>query len=146
MKDIPRLLAMLVMAGAMTGLVSAADLSQHLWHQRVLLVFTPSVDDPHHTRLMRELAERSRDLDDRLVAVYRVVRESRPTSDHPAVSTVADEYLWHRFDVEPSQALLILIGMDGGEKLRSGLTEADLDRVFRRIDAMPMRRMELRGR
>lgn len=110
MKGIPRLLAMLVMAGATIGFVSAADLSQHLWHQRVLLIFTPSVDDPHHARLMRELAEHSLDMGDRHLAVYRVVREGRPTSDHPAVPTVADEHLWCRFGVEPSQALLILIG------------------------------------
>jgi len=47
-----------------------------------------------------------------------------------------------RYRVAKGDTTVILVGKDGGEKLRTG-DLADLERIFRLIDSMPMRRREM---
>ncbi len=61
------------------------------------------------------------------------------------VVTVADDQLIRKYRVAPNQFFLILVGKDGGEKLRS-VEPVKLDTIFRLIDSMPMRQTEMRQR
>lgn len=132
----------IAMASATTGL--AADLDIHLWRERVLLVFAPRADHPDYVRLARELDQRAGDLQARRLVVYRLFLQGDSRSDREVLETSAVADLRRRLGVTSAQATLILVGKDGGEKLRAGLGVVDLDAVFRRIDAMPMRRLEMK--
>lgn len=134
----------LALAMADTGL--AADLDAHLWRERVLLVFAPSASHPDYARLASELDRRAADLDERQLVVYRLFPQGASRNDQKPLEAAAAEELRRGSGVAPDQATLILIGKDGAEKMRSALGRVDLDAVFRRIDAMPMRRLEMQRR
>jgi hypothetical protein len=50
-----------------------------------------------------------------------------------------------RLSVPSGRFTVILIGKDGGEKIRQG-SSVDLKEIFAIIDAMPMRQQEMRER
>ena len=63
-----------------------------------------------------------------------------------AAFTPEEAGLMHkRFDVSPNQFTVILVGKDGGEKLRSQMPIA-WDKLAATIDAMPMRKDEMKQR
>lgn len=88
----------------------------------------------------------ARELDERQLVVYRLFSQGVSRSEGKTLEAAAAEGLRRRYGVTACQATLILIGKDGGEKLRAELGVVDLDAVFRRVDAMPMRRLELQDR
>lgn len=103
------------------------------WHRRVLLVSAPAADDPALREQRRIVAGWKAQGDARDLSVVEVVDETvAGTSDNAAT-------LRRRFRLPVSGFTAILIGKDGGAKLRSGIpvTAASLEAT---IDAMPMRR------
>lgn len=99
------------------SLISAQDLSQYRWENRILQIETPSIKDPHF-----------QDQSSRLVAVFRGVLER-------------DLVILTKTDAEHFQ--ITLIGKDGGKKL-TRRTVLKTEELFAIIDAMPMRRDEMR--
>ena len=61
------------------------------------------------------------------------------------LSTPAADVLRKQLRLMTSQFVVVLIGKDGGEKLRR-THRVDLGEIFALIDAMPMRRQEMRER
>ncbi len=55
---------------------------------------------------------------------------------------VEEEPEYKRYNVAPNQFALLLIGKDGGEKLRSDKL-VKIETIFRLIDSMPMRQAEM---
>ena len=115
---------------------TALTLAAMLWQKRPLLIFAPRGD----IRIARqreliagsEAAVRQRDL-----AIVTIVGD--------AVSGAADGAgaLRRRYNVDPAAFAIVLVGKDGGEKLRSA-EPLPAARLFATIDAMPMRRGEMR--
>lgn len=104
----------------------AAPLDDLRWEKRPILVFAASEDDP---RLAEQLA---------LFEAERPGLEER--RNVVIVDTDAGSALRDRF--RPEGFTVILVGLDGGEKYRTGavVEPATLNRL---IDAMPMREREL---
>jgi len=121
------LAAMLITLGA--GEAKPETLAAHRWEARPVLVFAPSEEDP---RLAAQL--------DLLEAAGAALRDRRVVV---IVDTDPDSALRDRF--RPDGFTVILVGLDGGEKYRSrGIVPVET--LNGRIDAMPMRRRELRSR
>ncbi|MGF1501491.1 MAG: DUF4174 domain-containing protein [Paracoccaceae bacterium] len=119
-----------LMPALFSGLFAAADAETRLdaerWQTRPILVFAEA-DDP---RLADQLS--------RLEADRAALAERQNVV---IVDTLAHSLLRTRF--RPEGFTVILVGLDGGEKFRE--TEVvDPDRLNALIDAMPMRRNELR--
>jgi len=107
---------------------TAADLDALRWQARPILVFAPAPEDP---RLSEQLA--------RFEAAEAALADRRNVV---IVDTDPGSALRRRFD--PARFTVILVGLDGGEKFRrDGLVRVDT--LNARIDAMPMRRRELRN-
>lgn len=120
-------------------------LAELRWQNRPLLVFAASADDAKLRELRTELARAAPELRDRDMVLIEVIGAAQASLDGAALpeGTAAD--LRRHFEV-PAQALtLILVGKDGGEKLRAS-DRWDLAEVFALVDGMPMRRRELRER
>jgi hypothetical protein len=64
--------------------------------------------------------------------------------DGTPVSAEDAAKLRDEFDVEPDSFAVLLVGKDGTEKFRAG-EPVPAEEIFRRIDAMPMRKREMRG-
>ena len=119
------------------------DLEKYQWENRLLLVFSPSSSDAEFVTFNRQMNETSAGVAERDLVVFRVfeVEDSR-VADRPLSAADAEE-LRRRFRVASGRFRVVLIGKDGGVKMtRNGETE--LQEIFNRIDAMPMRRREMR--
>lgn len=133
------MLAMLAMQHA-----AAYDLSQHLWQHRLLFLISDSAADPQLSA-QREVIDTLRDeIVDRDLRVFELHTASGNV-DGQTLTAEDVAGLRRQLDVRPDDRQLILIGLDGGIK-RRGELDTELQAVFGQIDAMPMRRQELRER
>ena len=122
---------------------SEAGMQRFQWQNRPLLVFAPAGDDPALERQLKIAAEhragwRERDM------VTIVVAGDRPvTVDGTRAKDLANEKLRQRYRVTGDNFAAILVGKDGTEKLRHD-EAISAAKLFQTIDAMPMRRREMR--
>lgn len=124
---------------------SCFDLADLRWQGRPLLLFAPSAEDPRVRTFRAQLDAAEPELRERDMVRIEVFGADLASLDGGALpeGTAAD--LRRRYQVPAETAMLILVGKDGGEKLRAA-DRWDLDAVFALIDRMPMRRQEQRER
>ena len=116
-------------------------LAGYRWENRVLLVFAPDVDSTLYLRQHQMLLDAKPGLNERDVVVISVLKNIVSTNERPAAPVSADD-LRDAYDVLPHDFRIVLIGKDGGVKLRQDepILAADL---FALIDSMPMRKQEM---
>jgi hypothetical protein len=120
------------------------SMSNYRWKKRPLVVFAENDGSPLLAE-QRQIVSRNRsDLNKRDVVVVWVVGNTVSTELGPPPNSNATS-LRARFDVADGEFRAVLEGKDGGEKLSSAKPLA-ADRLFATIDAMPMRRDEMRRR
>ena len=107
------------------------DLSQFVWEKRPVIVFADSPDDPNFGQQIEFLEARAEELLDRDVVV---LTDTDPSGDSAL-----------RTKLRPRGFMLVLIGKDGGVKLRKPIPW-DVRQLMRAIDSMPMRQREIRER
>ena len=118
-------------------LAAAMALDAHRWHHRLLVVFAPAATAPALLAQRRAVdgpAYAERDL-----AVVEVVGDHVSGAGDPAAA------LRRRFGVAPDAFRVVLVGKDGNVARTSPTPLAAAD-VAATIDAMPMRRDEMRRR
>ncbi len=123
-----------------TGIVSLASLRDRA---RPLLIFAPRPDDPQLEIQLRRLHDDAAEVSERDVVVIDVPYES-PATTASLLTPDDAQAARRRFNVAPGDFAVILIGKDGGEKLRSS-KPLSMQRLRDTIDAMPMRQQEMRG-
>jgi hypothetical protein len=106
-------------------------ISDFHWLARPVVVFADSAADPRYRQQMDLLAARIDDLAERDVVVI--------------VDTDPDGQSDWRRKLRPRGFMLVLIGKDGGVKLRKPFPW-DVREISRSIDKMPMRQQEIRDR
>ncbi|WBO83189.1 DUF4174 domain-containing protein [Hymenobacter yonginensis] len=113
----------------------AALLKASRWQQRVLLLYAPTATDPALLRQRELLRGAGPELEARQLLVRELVGSTLSAADA--------RYLAQQLGVAPGGFAVVLIGKDGGVKKRATqpLPPASL---FATIDAMPMRRQEMR--
>lgn len=108
------------------------DLEATRWQRRVLILFTDSYANPAWRQQVERLDARQADLLDRDLIVYTA-----------APGEASDEELRGKFKVPLNEPTILLIGKDGGEKLRAPMP-TDIQPILDLIDQMPMRQAEMR--
>ncbi len=111
---------------------------------RPLLIFAPRPDDPQLEIQLRTLEEHAAEAQNRDLAVIALPYGSPPPSRLQLTAGDADAAR-RRFGIAPADFTVILIGKDGGEKLRSG-KPVSMQKLAETIDAMPMRQDEMRAK
>ncbi len=118
---------------------------------RVLLVFAPSDQDSRFQQQLAFLHGHSAEMKDRdLVLVANLIHAGART-DADIMRTLPAPYIFdqeqlvsrHRFHVEQGDFTVVLLGKDGGEKLRSHAPVA-MQKLDETIDAMPGRQDEMK--
>ena len=109
----------------------SVDLSEFVWEKRPVIVFADSPNDPNFDLQIAYLERRADALLERDVVVL--------TDTDPAAQSALREKL------RPRGFMLVLIGKDGGVKLRKPFPW-DVRELSRTIDKMPMRQREIRDR
>jgi len=122
-----------------TGIVTLSELRNIA---RPLLIFAPNPTDSQLQIQLRRLHENVPALADRNIVVIAIPYDS-PSPTAAQLTATAAQSARRRFNIAPADFTVILIGKDGGEKLRS-TKPLTLDKLFDTIDAMPMRQQEMR--
>lgn len=107
------------------------DLQQFVWEKRPIVVFADSPNDPNFGLQMEFLEDQVEALAERDVIV---LTDTDPTALGPL-----------REKLRPRGFMMVLIGKDGGVKLRKPFPW-DVREISRTIDKMPMRQREIRDR
>ena len=110
---------------------SVPDLDSLKWNSRVLLLFAPRENDPQLQDQERRFEAEQKGLDERDLKVFALTGTSGEM-----------RALRNRFHAADGRFTLLLLGKDGGEKLRKGHAVAP-EEIFQIIDNMPMRRDEM---
>lgn len=125
------------------------DLSDHEWDHRLLFVFAPSAAAPSLEKQWALWRGDPGGFAERKLRIYTVVgadqgtRRAVPDGPVEPVRAASAAALRDRFDVAPDSFAVVLVGLDGTEKRRD-LTPVPRAAIFSAIDAMPMRRAEMR--
>ena len=107
------------------------DLNEFVWEKRPIIVFADSPNDPNFGQQMDFLEARADELAERDVVVL--------TDTDPSVDSAL------RLKFRPRGFMLVLVGKDGGVKLRKPFPW-DVREITRSIDKMPIRQREIRER
>lgn len=139
------LLLVLVVASAAlgSGTAAAAGLDDYRWERRPLLVFAPTDADPRLTETLNRIEATRCAFEGRDMVLGRILTTGTSTLDGQAIDAGEQQRLVTRFGVGADDFAVLLIGKDGGEKLR--FTDLpDLQAIYTVIDGMPMRQGEMR--
>ena len=119
----------------------AAELSDYLWERRPLLLFAPTESDPRLVETMRRIEASRCDFAERDMVLGRILAEGTSTLDGRVLDTNQAQRLMSKFGISTDSLIVVLIGKDGGEKLRVA-DVPDLQAIYDVIDGMPMRARE----
>lgn len=117
-------------------------LEEYQWKNRIVLVFTSTQDQLYQQQLEVLNGDQS-GMRDRELLVFTILPEDVIDPNEKVLGKETADKLRQKYRVSVDEFAVILIGKDGGQKLR----ESDLlttDQLFGIIDQMPMRRREMR--
>ena len=120
-------------------------LEEYKWKNRLIFIFAPSTNHPGYKAKQREMGGEIPEIIDRDLVVFEIFETGRSKVGDDMLGEDAVNFLRDKFKVEPGQFKVILVGKDGGEKLR-GDERVQISEIFALIDSMPMRQREMRER
>jgi len=129
--------------------LNGQNLEQHEWKDRILIINAESEASKTYQNQIEELRNSSSALKERKLVIYQVIGNKYELVDFDTKEIKAGGKISENMGVDiltdtvPFE--IILIGLDGGIKLR----KADIIRkeeLFNLIDSMPMRSSELRNK
>jgi len=115
----------------------------YLWKNRILLVFNLQNDDQLNKQL-HLFSKNQAGMDERDLIVFRILPDKVEQIHGKEYGKNAAEKLRSKYNIDKNDFTVILIGKDGTEKLRQQKV-LSIDKLFATIDAMPMRRREMRN-
>lgn len=121
------------------------DFDAHRGEHRLFLIFTPSPKDGGFVRQGYLLSGSEGGFAERDLLRGDLFEDGTGSFGGTTISTRAATEARERFGVEPGTFAALLVGKDGTVKHRSAEPVAP-GVIFALIDAMPMRRREMRGR
>jgi hypothetical protein len=120
------------------------DLGKHQWKHRIVLVFAESDERLEFREFISAWSREQENVKDRDLVVFEaLIKGTSRGPGGPLTPAQADD-LRKRFATAGEPFEVVLIGKDGGVKLRS--RSASVAQIFGLIDTMPMRRAEMRQR
>ncbi|MEM7655250.1 MAG: DUF4174 domain-containing protein [Bacteroidota bacterium] len=121
-----------------------SHLAAYRWEQRLVLVFAPDDSHPQFSQQMQEVQRETAEWQDRDLGVFQLWPKGGLTPEQEALNREQSQRLYRQYGVVPGEFVVILIGKDGGEKARRKDEILSNETLFPIIDAMPMRRSEMR--
>lgn len=141
-----RVAGLLVALGlAAAPAVGAVDLAPYRWENRLLVLAAPGPDEAALASQREILARRVDAVADRDLVVIELYGRGGGLLGERLLTEAEAAGLRQRLRLAADDRTLLLIGKDGGIKRRAPL-DTELRAVFEQIDAMPMRRDEMRER
>lgn len=120
------------------------DINAYRWHSRLLLLFAPDSSHPDYVRQWEMLEDAEEGIAERDLFVFMLFEEEAGFAGRQVASPVFAADVRGQFDVAPGEFTALLIGKDGTVKRRFAQPVSTFE-LFTLIDAMPMRRREMRA-
>jgi hypothetical protein len=127
------------------GSVADLDLDALRWKNRVLVLFSPSESDVSFQLQKQGLASSTEGVLDRELMVLEIIEKGQSRAGNQLLSQKSVQNIRRRLGVQAGPFQVLLIGKDGGVKLRSSEPVSVKD-IFGLIDSMPMRQQEMESR
>jgi hypothetical protein len=137
------LLAMVAFSIFGTKDALSMDLRQFQWKNRLLFLFAPQRSDRFFSDLLNEIMVNKNEVEDRDLIVFEILEFGPSFMNSVSLDAQTAAALREKFDSPSGRFTVILVGKDGGVKLKRH-TGARLNDIFALIDAMPMRQEEIR--
>ncbi len=125
------------------GRLNADELDAYRWQSRLVVVAAPSLDDPAMKRQQAEAASDASGWADRQLLLLTIA-DGTLTGAGPGSAGQGGQIL-RRLGLSQERFSIVLIGLDGTVKMRRERPVTN-QALYSLIDAMPMRREELRLR
>jgi len=122
---------------------NAQNLSAHQWKNRIILILVNDTTSPELQAQLTEFRTHSAGMKERKLVVYQIQPNQFQRGLNTENQWINSNKLHKKYKSDDNPFEVILIGLDGGIKL----TQNDIltcEKLFAIIDAMPMRRRELR--
>jgi hypothetical protein len=121
---------------------NAQDFSPHQWENRLVLILVDNPDNDKYLKQVKELKNHEDGVRERKILVYHITPEKFKVglSDEAWKKSKTN---YKRYKKTDSQPEIILIGLDGGVKLRADEFLSS-KKLFATIDVMPMRMQEMK--
>jgi hypothetical protein len=121
------------------------DVDSYRWKNRLILVFTPSWKQQDYLAQMDIWLSDREGMAERDLVLIELPESGLGRVGEAQLRRQDVAALYERYDVEKGGFCVLLIGKDGGVKLRSD-SPLKTDDLFGLIDSMPMRQREIRER
>jgi hypothetical protein len=121
--------------------LNGQPLAKHQWKDRLILVFSNAQNESVAKKQLTQFAKQDVALKERDLLIYRI--SPKMVIGPGNTSEITSEWFYQYYKVGKDEFNVILIGKDGGEKLRSEALITP-EKIFELIDTMPMRRAEMR--
>ena len=118
------------------------DLDSLRWKNRVLVLFSPSESDASFQSQKQGLASSAEEVLDRELMVLEIIEQGQSRAGNQLLSQKSVQNIRRRLGMQAGPFQVLLIGKDGGVKLRSSEPVSMKD-LFGLIDSMPMRQQEM---
>lgn len=118
------------------------SLRQHQWENRLLLIITKDTTNSQYRDQLAEFEAAAAGLKERKLLRYQILPNAYQLQEEKGDWKDGAD-LYQRYASEEAEFEILLIGLDGGVKLRQRMV-LTCSELFGRIDAMPMRRAEMR--
>ncbi|MEX2565568.1 MAG: DUF4174 domain-containing protein [Cyclobacteriaceae bacterium] len=130
----------LAMAG-FSALLDPITLDDLKWEKRILLIFQSEHEPPFQLTLDDGLKQEITDRD----LIYFVFGDSIFSNSNYTFEGAYAEKIKKLYRQGAKSSCYVLLGKDGGSKLRKEGENLDWEELFATIDAMPMRRQEMKN-
>lgn len=137
-----KLLFLLLIMNTYSGNSKAQDFSTHKWENRLVLILVENTDNTNYQKQIEELKNHLDGVKERKIVVYHIFpgKFKVGLSDEEWQKSETE---YGRYKKTNSQPEIVLLGLDGGVKLRSKEFLSS-QKLFETIDAMPMRMQEMK--
>lgn len=124
--------------------LSAQVLDTYHWKNRVILLVSPNETEADYLKQIQQFKGYQAELDERDLVVFHWVGNKVNTPTGELLEGKESQAIREKYQINPAEGFsCILLGKDGYEKLRK-TTFVPLEELFALIDAMPMRKREMK--
>ncbi|MBZ9632294.1 DUF4174 domain-containing protein [Salegentibacter sp. LM13S] len=122
--------------------LNAQDLTKHQWKDRLILIIAEDENNEKFQQQLTQLQKHQKGLKDRKLVIYRILPKKYKIAFQDKNWKNSAQF-YKKYKAEESDFRIILIGLDGGEKLDQTKV-LSVEKLFNTIDSMPMRQAEMR--
>ena len=124
------------------GSVVDIDLDSLRWKNRAFVLFSPSESDASFQLQKQGLASSAQGIVERDLVILEIIEKGQSRAGNQLLSEKSVRDIRKRLGLQTGPFQVLVIGKDGGVKLRSSEPVSMKD-LFGLIDSMPMRRQEM---